>query len=73
MVRKSLLKILQAKCFATTSWEGLIRETLAKTIAWHDFLASSHVLLTWLFCGLASCEFLMKSTESSFKFDSSPT
>ena len=26
-----------------------------------------------LFCGLASCELLAKSTDSSFKLDSSPT
>ena len=38
-------KILQAECFATVSREGLTRETLAKTTAWHDSSASSHVLL----------------------------
>ena len=31
-VRRSLLKILQVECFATTSREGLTRKTLAKTI-----------------------------------------
>ena len=50
-----------------------IDETLMKTIAWHDSSTSSHVLLTWLFRGLASRELLMKSTDSSFKLDSSPT
>ena len=32
-VRESRIKILQAKCFTTTSWEGLTRETLSKTTA----------------------------------------
>ena len=71
--KKVTLKILQAKCFATPSREGLTHETLAKTTAWHDSSASSHVLLTWLFRGLASRELLVKSTDSSFKLDSSPT
>jgi len=53
--------------------EGLTHETLAKTTAWHDSSTSSHVLLTWLFCGLASRELLAKSIDSSFKLDSSPT
>ena len=61
-VRKSHLKILQASCFATTSREGLTRETLVKLTAWHDSSASNHVLLTWLLHGLASRELLAKST-----------
>ena len=48
-------------------------ETLAKTTAWHDSSASSHVLLTWLFRDLASRKLLAKSTDSSFKLESSPT
>ena len=66
-------KILQAECFATVSQEGLTCETLAKTTAWHDSSTFSHVLLTWLFRRLASRELLVKSTDSSFKLDSSPT
>ena len=71
--RKSHLKNLQAECFTTVSREGLTRETLAKMTAGHDFLASSHVLLTWLFRDLASHELLAKSTDSSFKLEFSPT
>ena len=73
MVGKSHLKNLQAKCFTTVSREGLTRETLAKTTAWHDSSASSHVLLTWLFHDLASRDLLAKSTDSSFKPESLPT
>ena len=66
-------KNFQAECFMTVSREGLTRETLANTTDWHDSSASSHVLLIWLFCNLASRELLAKSTDSSFKLESLPT
>ena len=47
--KKVTLKILQAECFVTTSREGLTRETLAKTTAWHDSLASSLALSRVIF------------------------
>ena len=71
--KKSLLKILQAECFATVLWEGLTCETLAKTTTWHDSSTSSHVLFTWFFHDLASRKLLAKSIDSSFKLESSPT
>ena len=71
--KKVTHKNLQVECFTSTSREGFTRETLAKLTAWHDSLASSHVLLMWLFRGLASHEHLAKSTNSSFKLESSPT
>ena len=54
--KKVTLKILKAECFASTLREGLTYETLVKTTAWHNSSTSNHVLLTWLFRGLASHE-----------------
>ena len=58
----TLKKNLQEKCFATTSREGLTRQTLAKLTTWHDSSAFSYVLLTWILRRLASRELLAKST-----------
>ena len=63
MVRKSLLKILQAESLAGISQKALIHEILAKLTAWHDFLASSHVLLTCLFRRNPSRELVAKCTD----------
>ena len=60
--KKVTLKIFQEECFMTTSREGLTHETLTKLTVWHDSLASSHMLFTWLLRGLASCKLLVKST-----------
>ena len=62
-IRKSLSKIFQAECFTTILQEGLTRETLTKTIAWHDSSASSHVLLTCPFCGNPSRDLVTRCTD----------
>ena len=46
---KVLPKNPPGRMFRDCLAEGLSHETLAKTIAWHDFSASSHVLLTCSF------------------------
>ena len=63
MVRKSLLKILQAESLAGISQKALIHKILEKLTAWHDFLASSHVLLTCLFRENSSRELVAKCTD----------
>ena len=59
--KKVTLKNLQAECFTSTLREGLTRETIAKLTTWHDYLASSHMLLMWLLRRLASRELVAKS------------
>ena len=53
-------KILKAECFASISREGLTRETLVKSIAWHDSLASSMCFSRALFVGYSSRELVAK-------------
>ena len=62
MVRKSLLKILQAEFFATISPEGFTRNYLTKTTTCHDSSASSHELLTCPFRGNLCCKLVAKCT-----------
>ena len=54
--KKVTHKNLQVECFASTLREGFTHETLVKLITKHNSLTSSHVLLMWLFHGLASRE-----------------
>ena len=63
--KKVTLKNPPSRMFCEYFLEGFTLETLAKLTAWHNSPASSHVLLTWLFRGLASRDLLAKSTYSS--------
>jgi len=55
LVKKNIT-FCQTENFAGPSWVGLTREIVAKNLAWHNSSSSNHVLYTWLFSRVASCE-----------------